>query len=133
MWGLDAADSRTAIEAMQAMNQSVRNVVFFPAFFLTPVVLVFSAIVFAMSGLYRSAIFFGLAAGLYTTGALVPTALVNVPMNEALASITIPANPAEAARIWAEYSPKWQLWNQLRTVASGVALLLTGYALISGS
>ena len=36
MWGLDAADPRVAISAMQAMNASVRNAVFFPAFFLTP-------------------------------------------------------------------------------------------------
>ena len=39
MWGLDDADPRVAIAAMQAMNDSVRNAVFFPAFFLTPVVL----------------------------------------------------------------------------------------------
>ena len=39
MWGLDEADPRVAIAAMQAMNASVRNAVFFPAFFLTPVVL----------------------------------------------------------------------------------------------
>lgn len=37
MWGLDAADPRVAIEAIQEMNASVRNAVFFPAFFLTPV------------------------------------------------------------------------------------------------
>lgn len=36
MWGLDAADPAIAIQAMQAMNASVRNAVFFPAFFLTP-------------------------------------------------------------------------------------------------
>ena len=30
MWGLDAADPRVAIEAMQAMNASVRNAVFAP-------------------------------------------------------------------------------------------------------
>jgi hypothetical protein len=35
MWGLDQADPRVAIAAMKAMNASVRNAVFFPAFFLT--------------------------------------------------------------------------------------------------
>lgn len=39
MWGLDAADPRVAISAMQAMNASVRNIVFAPAFFGTPVAL----------------------------------------------------------------------------------------------
>lgn len=33
----------------------------------------------------------------------------------------------EAARaIWADYSARWQVINQIRTVASGVALLLAG-------
>ena len=31
MWGLDAADPNVAISAMQAMNASVRNLVFVPA------------------------------------------------------------------------------------------------------
>ena len=35
MWGLDMADPRVAIAAMQAMNASVRNAVFAPAFFGT--------------------------------------------------------------------------------------------------
>jgi uncharacterized membrane protein len=39
MWGLDATDPHVAIAAMQAMNASVRNAVFFPAFFLTPILL----------------------------------------------------------------------------------------------
>jgi uncharacterized membrane protein len=32
-WGLDQIDPNTAITAMQAMNASVRNVVFAPVFF----------------------------------------------------------------------------------------------------
>ena len=32
MWGLDAADPRVAVAAMQAMNASVRNAAFAPAF-----------------------------------------------------------------------------------------------------
>ena len=43
MWGLDAAAPEIAIKAMQAMNASVRNAVFFPAFFLTPIVLALTA------------------------------------------------------------------------------------------
>ena len=43
-WGLDQIDPNTAITAMQAMNASVRNVVFAPASFATPVVLLASAL-----------------------------------------------------------------------------------------
>lgn len=39
MWGLDAADPKIAIGAMQAMNASVRNFAFGPVFFGTPFVL----------------------------------------------------------------------------------------------
>ena len=83
MWGLDATDPRVAIAAMQSMNASVRNPVFFPAFFLTPVILAASACIAAAVNRKRSAVLFGLAAGLYTVGALLVTVLVNVPMNEA--------------------------------------------------
>jgi uncharacterized membrane protein len=39
MWGLHAAPPAIAIQAMQAMNASVRNAVFAPAFFGTPIAL----------------------------------------------------------------------------------------------
>jgi len=45
MWGLDAADPRIAIAAMQAMNASVHNIVFAPAFFLTPAVVALTGVV----------------------------------------------------------------------------------------
>ena len=44
LWGLDQIDPNTAITAMQAMNASVRNVVFAPAFFATPVVMLAGAL-----------------------------------------------------------------------------------------
>lgn len=45
MWGLDSNDPRASITAMQAMNGSVRNPVFFLAFFLTPVILMLTAFI----------------------------------------------------------------------------------------
>ena len=84
MWGLDAADPRVAIAAMQAMNASVRNAVFFPAFFLTPVALGATALLARSEGRHRAAPYFLAAAVLYAGGALLLTGLVNVPMNEAL-------------------------------------------------
>ena len=48
MWGLDNADPRTAIAAMQAMNASVRNMVFAPFFFGTaPILALTGAIAFS--------------------------------------------------------------------------------------
>lgn len=125
MWGLDAADPRVAIAAMQAMNESVRNAVFFPAFFLTPVVL------FATAAVVRGASgrFFAAGGSVYLLGGLILTMAINVPMNEALAVVTVPETIAEARTIWEAYSPRWQVYNIARTVASGVALLLAGVGL----
>ncbi|TRW95663.1 DUF1772 domain-containing protein [Paracoccus sp. M683] len=130
MWGLDAADPTVAIAAMQAMNASVRNAVFFPAFFLTPIVLLIAALLAQKQQLRPASFAFGAAALVYLLGGLVLTMMVNVPMNEALAEVEIPDNFQAAREIWQAYSDPWQDWNIIRTVFSGFALLLTGFALM---
>lgn len=129
MWGLDATDPRVAIQAMQAMNESVTNAVFFPAFFLTPVVLAGTALISRRAGHARAALLFAAAAAVYTVGAMAVTGLVNVPMNEDLAAVSVPDSVEEARRIWQDYSGRWQVFNTLRTVASGVSLVLTAVGL----
>ncbi len=124
MWGLDAADPRIAIAAMQAMNGSVRNAVFAPAFFGTPVALAITAWLLWAQNYKVSARFFAAGAVLYLCLGLVLTMLVNVPMNEALAMIDVPQDIETARTIWQDYSKPWQVWNQTRTVASGAAFLL---------
>lgn len=126
MWGLDAADPVVAIAAMQAMNASVRNLVFAPAFFGTPFVLVATAVLAWLCRAKAAALLFAGAGLLYLFGGLLLTMTVNVPMNEALAAVAIPQDTAEARRIWEDYSGPWQVWNVARTVASGLTLALTG-------
>ncbi|MFN4098543.1 MAG: DUF1772 domain-containing protein [Pararhodobacter sp.] len=128
MWGLDAADPRIAIAAMQAMNASVRNAAFAPVFFGTPFVLLFAAAA-AMVADRRAAWLLAVAGVTYLVGGLILTATINVPMNEALGALPVPESIDEAAAIWAGYSPRWQGYNQLRMVVSGVSLLLAGLAL----
>ena len=130
MWGLDSADPRVAIAAMQAMNASVRNWVFAPVFFGTPVFLAAAALAARMARERRAALLFGLACALYLAGGLALTLLANVPMNEALASVRIPADAAEAGAVWADYSADWQLWNIARTVVCAAVLLLVGTAFL---
>ena len=131
MWGLDATDPQVAIAAMQAMNASVRNAVFFPAFFLTPVVLGVTAVLAMRQRFGTHAMFFGGAALVYAVGGLALTVAVNVPMNEALAEVIIPEDHAAAQEIWSSYSTTWQQWNVTRTVFSGLALVLTGCGLVA--
>ncbi|WP_166417395.1 anthrone oxygenase family protein [Cochlodiniinecator piscidefendens] len=127
MWGLDATDPRIAIQAMQAMNGSVRNAVFAPAFFGTPVLLAITALVLWRQQFAVSAYYFTASATIYFFFGLILTMSVNVPMNEALAIQHVPDNISDAEKIWAEYSPEWQFWNRIRTVASGLSFLLAAY------
>ena len=131
MWGLDTADPRIAIAAMQAMNTSVRNALFAPAFFGTPLALGLTASLLFAQRFRLSAVAFALAAALYTGFCLILTLGVNVPMNEALAAAAIPQDVASAEVIWQGYSQPWQFWNQLRTIASGLTFLaaLSGLSL----
>ncbi|MFV0245966.1 MAG: DUF1772 domain-containing protein [Qingshengfaniella sp.] len=124
MWGLDEADPRVAIAAMQAMNASVRNAFFAPAFFATPVVVAVTALMLFWQGERRSALAFWASALVYLFFGLLLTTLVNVPMNEALALVVIPEDLLAARAVWLDYSRDWQVWNQTRTIASGAAFLL---------
>ena len=131
MWGLDASDPNVAIAAMQAMNASVRNWVFAPAFFGTPVLSMATALAALKVQERRVAIFFALACLLYVLGAFVPTITVNVPLNELLASAGTPLEAAQAQEVWGNYSAPWQAWNTVRAVASGIALALAGWGLLA--
>lgn len=131
MWGLDAADPVVAIKAMQAMNDSVRNMVFAPAFFGTPFALAIAAALAFAAGRRKAASAFGAAALVYVCGGLLLTIAVNVPMNEALATIDATTDSARAQSIWQAYSKPWQAWNTVRAIASGIALALTGFAIFS--
>ena len=132
MWGLDAADPRVAIAAMQAMNASVRNAIFAPAFFGTGPFLLITALLFWRTGAARAALYFGAGGGLYLIAGAGLTMAINVPMNEALAIVEVPQDVEQARAIWAAYSPDWQVWNQIRTVASGATLLLAALGFAAG-
>lgn len=130
MWGLDAADPRVAIEAMQAMNASVRNAVFAPAFFGTSVLLLITTLSLRMADQSAASLWFGIATLLVAFLGVVLTMVINVPMNEALAQVSVPDDIEAAREIWMDYSPRWQFWNQMRTLATGLAVLCIGIGLL---
>ena len=104
IWGLDATEPAAAIRAMQSINVSVRNAAFMPAFFGTPIVALLAAALWFAAGKNYPAILLAAAALVYLIGAFLPTLWVNVPMNEALARVAVPAEVEAARRIWAAYS-----------------------------
>lgn len=130
MWGLDAADPRVAVEAMQAMNASVRNAVFAPAFFGTPIVLMITTLALITTAHRATALWFGAATVIVTALGVILTMMINVPMNEALALLTVPDDVQAARAIWQDYSPGWQFWNQMRTIATGIGLLMVGIGIM---
>ena len=128
--GLDAADPNVAISAMQAMNASVRNPVFALGYFGTPLALAAVALVAWKGEERRAAVLFGSGALLYVLGVMVPTSVVNVPLNETLAAVEVPLALARADEVWQSYSSPWQLWNTVRAVAAGAVLLLAGVGIL---
>ena len=131
MWGLDAADPNIAIAAMQAMNASVRNAAFAPAFFGTPLILLLTALVSWRSGEGRAALLFGAGGLLYLLGALLLTVLVHSPMNDGLALVETPLEASRAQAVWQDYSAPWQSWNTVRAIVSCITLLLAGLAILN--
>lgn len=129
MWGLDSSNPTLAISAMQAMNASVRNLVFAPAFFGTPFILFTTAMLAAFLRRRSATLIFAAAGLLYLGGGMLLTMVVNVPMNEALGAVAVPQDVAQAQSIWNNYSGPWQFWNTVRTVFSGLTLALTGLAI----
>lgn len=121
MWGLDGAPAAAAVEAMQGINRAVRNPLFAAAFFGAPL-----ATTVAAAFLWRrDGAGIGLAAVLALALCLAAvgiTAVVNVPMNEALAAVDAAA--ADPAAVWSDYSERWTFWNHLRFVASLAAFAL---------
>ena len=113
------------------MNASVRNPVFFPSFFLTPLILGLTAFIAANQSRKRSALLFAASAAIYVVGAFLVTAMINVPVNEALVLVGVPTHNQVASETWQAYSTRWQFWNTLRTLVSGLSLLLTGLAIYS--
>jgi uncharacterized membrane protein len=129
MWALDAIDPKAAIASMQSINIVVRNAIFFPAFFGTPVVALVAAALWRAQGAHNVARLLALAAIAYLVGTFLVTLVLNVPMNERLARTVIPTEIEAARTLWESYSIPWTLWNHIRTASSVATLGLVGWAL----
>ncbi len=112
------------ISAMQSINITVINPVFFLAFLGTGAL----CLALAAGALFRwgqpGAALILAASLIYLAGAIGVTMVANVPLNDALAAVS-PGTP-EAAALWQRYLDVWTAWNHARTVAPlGAAILFT--------
>lgn len=131
LWGLDTIDPNISIAAMNAMNISVRNMAFMPAFFITPLLGILTGTILTAFQHRTPGLLFIAASVVYFLGAFLPTAMINVPMNEALKLIETPMNIDKARAIWTPYSTDWKFWNGARMFVSAGSFLLTAIALIT--
>ena len=128
MPGLAAANPSSAIRAMQGINAVIRTPVFAFAFFGALVFPLAVSLAARISREKQVALLAFLSAALYGLGVFAVTFLVNVPLNEALAS----ASPTSdtAARIWANYYGPWTTWNHVRAVCACLAFGLFAAAAV---
>jgi uncharacterized membrane protein len=130
--GLALLPDEQYIEAMQAINATVRNGVFAFSFFGAVLSLLLAFAIHAPRLRSRRFALIALAAVLYIGGGFMVTFLVNVPMNEELARVG-EAAPAALARVRAEYEGPWNFWNGVRTVFSSLAFVALIGACLSRS
>jgi uncharacterized membrane protein len=130
--GLALLPDERYIEAMQAINATVRNGVFAFSFFGAVLFLLLALAVHAPRPRSRRFLLLALAAVLYIGGGFMVTFLVNVPMNEELARVG-EATPAALARVREEYEGPWNFWNGVRTIFSSLAFVALIGACLSPS
>lgn len=113
------------MKAMQAINVTVLNPLFFAVFFGTALLAAVLAVLALIDWIPAQSLFLLVAGLAYVAGTLAVTLVFNVPMNEALAK----ADPASAAGadLWRDYLSRWVFWNHVRSIASLVSL--AGFAL----
>lgn len=122
MLGLARVSDREFVAAMQSINRRIQNPVFFIVFFGAPVFLIVSTILFYDQTPQFS---FLLAATLiYLTGNFGVTVFGNVPLNNRLDRFELgTATDEEIVLQRANFEPRWNNLNNVRTVASTLALV----------
>lgn len=65
------------------------------------------------------------SAAVYLLGVQVPTALINIPLNNALQALDLDSmDEPSLARARSEFEPRWNRWNAIRTGFGTVATVL---------
>jgi uncharacterized membrane protein len=118
MPGLRRLPPAEGAAAMQQMNRTILNPLFFVVFLGTALVCLLLAVGAPFGGRAGTA-WIVIGALFYLVGSIGLTMVVNVPMNNRLDA----ADPASAVggRIWADYQSRWTAWNHVRALACTAA------------
>jgi uncharacterized membrane protein len=129
MLALDRVAASAALPVMQRINVVILNPVFFAGFMGTLVLLPAAAITAWLAGFGIAALWLIAAFLLYGLGTFGVTMAFNVPLNDALAKVPEPST--DPAADWARFSPDWNRWNLVRTLAAFASLFCVGLALLA--
>ena len=132
--GLALLSDERYVAAMQAINATVRNGMFAFSFFGAVLSLLLALALHARTYRSRRFVLVALACVLSIGGGFMVTLLVNVPMNEELARVSVgELGPAALERVREGYEGPWNFWNGVRTVFSTLAFLALIGACLSRS
>jgi uncharacterized membrane protein len=104
------------IAAMQSINITVINPLFFAAFLGTTLACIFLAVSSLLKWHQPGAAYLLVGSLLYLVGTLGVTIVFNVPLNDALAMVK--PDSTEGANLWISYLANWTFWNHIRTAAA---------------
>ncbi|MDT0442392.1 anthrone oxygenase family protein [Streptomyces johnsoniae] len=133
MPGLNAVGPGEAVRAMQSINAKILNPAFLGAFVGAPIAAALTGALLLLLDHRAAGLAFLAAAVVYVLGAFLPTAAVNVPMNDALAAVGSPEDPHRArprlGRLRAAVDPLEHAARRLRrrgTAAGGARCVPVG-------
>jgi len=126
MTALGKISPAQAVAAMNSINVTVINPGFMTAFMGTGVLCLVIGVESPFLWNHTGAGLAFLASLVYLLGCFGATMVLNVPLNNQLASI---ADPAAAIAFWPEYLKTWTMWNHLRTIAAALSAVLFTVAL----
>lgn len=127
MKAFDRLPAAAAVAAMQSINATILNSLFFLVFFGTAAACA-ALIIVSVPRLGRTAAVLACSGALlYLIGSIVVTMLFNVPLNNKLAAVPLSAN--DLAAQWQAYRVPWTMWNHVRTVACALAAVAFASAL----
>lgn len=123
--GLHKLGDKEYLSAMQSINVSIQNPVFFISFMGSLVVFVIN--LFQLRGMQTQAFYFVLIAMIvYVVGVFGVTIFVNVPLNNRLAAFNISnASPTDIANMRAVFENRWNTFHTVRTLASIASFVLS--------
>jgi len=119
--GLLQQPDESYVSTMQQINERIQNPLFSASFFGAILFLLAATAAHFPRPQTRRFWLVASACALYMAGGFMVTVLANVPLNEALARVSLDAPTDELARARSVYEGAWNFWNGVRAVFSFLA------------